>query len=330
VGFGLANVGLAVLAEYKPRVRDPMSGDKLARLSRSVRAGKNLPIVLFLGSSRTGLAFHALRAEDRLREMGVPTRCYNLGIPAAGPITELITLQRALTAGVRPSVVLLEIHPAMLHVTPDGPRERAFLTGDRLSAEEVKTAARFGYSWDEISTEWVNSRVRPWWAYRFPIWGRVAPSWLSFAVRGDWGRTADDGGWNIPIRESVTADERSEGEQQARAEYAEALAQLTPGGGATAAIVEILALCKSQGIIVRLVLLPEATSFRSLYGVGAEERLQNFLATLDAPIHDARGWLSDDDFVDGHHVLRQSSASFTDRLVSEVLWPTLAKPEGVK
>src|SRR5262245_52117568 len=54
VPFTHANVALALLDEFDHRVRDPMSGDKLARLSRSVKNGDDRPVVIFLGSSRTG------------------------------------------------------------------------------------------------------------------------------------------------------------------------------------------------------------------------------------------------------------------------------------
>jgi hypothetical protein len=277
--------------------------------------------VLFLGSSRTGLAFDALRADDRLDGVS----CFNFGLPAAGPVCELLTLNRVLAAGVRPTLVLIEVLPAMLHESPAGPRERAFLAGDRFSAGEVRTAVRFGFPRDETTTRWATARLAPWWAYRFPLWGRVAPSWLGYDVRCDWGRTADAGGWNVPIRDEVTDDERLAGDARARDEYGAPLAVLAPGGGAADALREILATCRAEGIAVRLVLLPESTTFRALYGPGVDDRLLAFLKGMDAPLLDLRDWMPDSAFSDGHHLLRPGAVAFTERLAADVIAPAQSR-----
>jgi hypothetical protein len=316
-----ASAALGVAAEVHPRVRDPGSGDKVARLTAKVAASPGRPVVLFLGSSRTGLAFDALRADDRLDD----PCCFNLGLPAAGPVCELLTLNRVLAAGVQPTLVLVEVLPAMLHDSPAGPRERAFLTGDRFSADEARTAERFGYPRDDTTRRWVTARLSPWWTYRFPLWGRVAPSWLAYDVRYDWGRTADAGGWNVPIRDEVTDDEREAGDARARGEYGAPLAVLAPCGGAADALREILATCRSRGITVRLVLLPESTTFRTLYGPGVDDRLVAFLKGLDAPLVDARGWMPDTAFSDGHHLMRPGAVTFTEKLAADVIAPALSR-----
>jgi hypothetical protein len=317
--FAASSATLAVAAEAYPRVRDPVSGDKISRLAGRVAAAPDRRVVLFIGSSRTGFAFHALRAEGRLPN----ALCFNLGLPAAGPICELVTLNRALAAGIKPALVLVEILPPMLQTLPAGPREEVFLTGDRLSAAEVRTVVRFGYSSDDVALQWAKSRLAPWWCYRFPIWGRIAPSWLSYLVRGDWGRSTDAGGWNASIRDAVTSEERQLGEDETRAEYAATLKVLTPGGGAVDAVREIQATCRRRGIALRFVLLPESRMFRSLYGPGVEIRLQTFLSGLDTPTIDARRWQPDEAFLDGHHLMRPGAASFTDRLTVEVIDPVL-------
>jgi hypothetical protein len=321
--FVLSSVALAAAAEVNPRVRDPISGDKLARLRAGVVADPARPVVVFLGSSRTGFAVQTLRAEERLGERGCDIRCFNLGLPAAGPVGELITLNRVLAAGIRPTLVVVEILPAMLHDSPAGQWEQAFLTGDRLSAREVSIASRFGFVREDLEDRWVKARLAPWWAYRFPLWGRIAPSWLPYQVRGDWGRASDAGGWNASIHDEVTAEEREKGEAQTRREYADRLAELAPGGGPAAALRELIATCRARGIALRLVLLPEGTLFHSLYGPGAEDRLQTLLHGLDVPVVDARTWLPDDSFSDGHHLMRPGAGAFTDRLVTDLLLPAL-------
>jgi hypothetical protein len=323
ITFAGATAVLSVAAEANARVRDPVSGDKISRLASAVAADPSRPVVLFLGSSRTGFAVHAQRADDRLHERGLAARCFNLGLPAAGPVCELVTLNRVLAAGVRPSLVVVELLPPMLHSSPAGPWEQAFLTGDRMSLSEIRTAARFGYP-RGVADRWANARLAPWWAYRFPLWARVAPSWLPYAVRADWGRAADAGGWNASIRDEVTDEERPQGEAQTREEYAARMKELTPGGGAADALREIIATCRTKGIDVRVLLLPEGSMFRLLYGPGVEDRLRTFLTGLEAPVIDARHWQPDGDFSDGHHLMRPGAAAFTDRLVTDVIAPALA------
>ena len=67
---------------------------------------------------------------------------------------------------------------------------------------------------------------------------------------------------------------------------------------------------------VRLVLMPESRAFRGLYGPGADDRLR---AVLPAGVVDAREWLPDDAFNDGHHMLARGAEAFTDRLGREVV-----------
>jgi hypothetical protein len=73
--------------------------------------------------------------------------------------------------------------------------------------------------------------------------------------------------------------------------------------------------------------LPESTSFRALYPPVAEVKLSRFLADLTAefgyPVTDARSWMPDDAFMDGHHLLRPGGEAFTDRLTAEVILPFL-------
>ena len=65
------------------------------------------------------------------------------------------------------------------------------------------------------------------------------------------------------------------------------LSILKPGGGAAAALRDLLATCKEKHIPARLVLMPEGTPFRRWYGPGANDRLRPFLdrgaAGCDAP-----------------------------------------------
>jgi hypothetical protein len=76
---------------------------------------------------------------------------------------------------------------------------------------------------------------------------------------------------------------------------------------------------------VVLVLTPESREFRSWYAPGSEAQIQAVCARLardhGTRIVDARTWVPDEDFMDGHHVLPAGAAVFTRRLAREVLTP---------
>ena len=78
------------------------------------------PTVVMLGSSRTGLAFHGKRAEQALAaELGRPAVAFNYGVPASGPVTHLVYLDRLLDGGITPDVLVLEVMPTMLTPSTD-------------------------------------------------------------------------------------------------------------------------------------------------------------------------------------------------------------------
>jgi hypothetical protein len=73
---------------------------------------------------------------------------------------------------------------------------------------------------------------------------------------------------------------------------------------------------------VVLVVTPESSVFRSWYPPEAVAAMQRLLAQLHdtwgVPIIDAREWLPDKDFSDGHHPLPDGAEAFTLRLIEEV------------
>jgi hypothetical protein len=82
---------------------------------------------------------------------------------------------------------------------------------------------------------------------------------------------------------------------------------------------------------VALVLMPEATSFRAMYGPGSDGRLQHYLGDLhqqfDVPVIDARPWVEDGHFRDSHHLLLPGAKDFTEKLAREVV-PLVSAAKG--
>lgn len=320
-GAVVLNLGLAVAAETYPRVRDPLYGDKFVKLRRRVAGEPRPATVVMLGSSRTGLAFHGRRVEESLATDGRRVAAFNFGIPSSGPVTHLVYLNRMLTAGVTPDVLLVEVMPAMLASGPDAPRERHWLYGDRLTAAEVDTVARYGFDESAVRARWRTTVVAPWYGLRLALMGRVLPSWLPGRVRdvAEWSRGSDDWGFGSLVVQDVDLAERAKRVEMARAEYGPQLAALRPGGPAAAALRDLIAVCRERGITVRLVLCPESSEFRGFTPPEARARLGEFLASLEAPLTDAADWLPDGMFADGHHMTLAGATAFTDRLAREVI-----------
>jgi hypothetical protein len=335
LAWGLAvfvslQLGLGLAAEARPRIRDPLYGDKFAKLRRRLEAAERPAAVVMLGSSRTGLAFHGRRVEEQLSTAGGrPVVAFNFGVPASGPVTHLLYLRRMLADGVIPDLLLLEIMPSALADRADAPLEQHWFFADRLTSSERELVIRHGFDAETVHSLWWRSVLLPWYTLRFPLLGRVVPSWLppQLAATMQWGRGCDECGWGRIHRQDLTADERRQTLAQARAEYAPILADLSPGGPAAAALRELIGLCRDRGVPVRLVLMPEGSEFRGWYPPGALARLDAFLAELRTefavPVTDARAWLPDESFGDSHHVLIAGAEAFTDRLTREAIAPAL-------
>ena len=312
--FAALNLGTGLVAERYPRLRDPLFGDKLAKLKPRLASGK--PLVVMLGSSRTGLAFHGKRVEAAL-----PVTAFNFGVPASGPVTHLVYLHRLLDAGAKPDLLVVEVLPAMLHADGGPPRESLWLFADRLTGPERATVVRHGFPAAAVNKRWRESVLAPAYALRFQLLCRVSPSWLPWPLRFDWSRGADECGWGNLVNQTPTPEARDRAFAQARAEYAGILADYRPGGPAVAALRELLGVCRDRAIPVRLVLMPESAAFRALEAPATSARLAAVLAGL--PVTDARDWLPDGSFNDGHHMLTAGAEAFTDRLAREVVAPAL-------
>ncbi len=322
----VAQLGFGAYCESNPKRKDPTFGDKLDKLEAQP-AGK--PLVLMLGSSRTLLGFNAGLAESENPDL----QAFNFGTPASGPITQLVYLKRLLNAGIAPDLLLIELLPPALADGPDGPGEQAFFTGERLSRSEVELVERHGFRREPLRAAWRESVYSPASALRFQLLGRTVPSWIEPKLRSDWSRSTDAHGWTTPPRQAVSAEERAERTASAANEYRGTLANMAVEGRPLAALREVMDLCRERGIAARVVVMPEAPTFQSLYPPGLSDRI---VAALDAVarrngagVIDARNWLAEEDFYDGHHLFRAGADRFTRRLIDVAIRQHFAaKAEG--
>ena len=107
------------------------------------------------------------------------------------------------------------------------------------------------------------------------------------------------------------------------------LADLRLEGACCKALEELLSLAQSKNVKTFLVLYPESSVYRSWYTTESWQRMDselNRLASLyPVSIVDARTWLADDDFFDGHHLLEPGAQRFSKKLWREVIVPQLQK-----
>ncbi len=332
------HVGLAFSAEFYRFVRDPVYADKerkLTRLERSLPPGS--PVVVFLGTSRTGNGFDAGTAQRLLTDgFGRSVGAFNHGLPASGPVTHLLHLKRLLAAGHRPRVLLLEIHSPTLANLKDGPFEGRFAEGVGLEWAELDEVAGYGFPVEKLRRQRREVLIAPWSGVRFQLLGRLAPTSLPFYLRYDWSRGKDAFGWSPMMVEEVDDARREAGMERAREEYQFILRTMKPRddqGPGIQALRDILSLCREQGLSVVLVRMPEGAGFRAMYSRALTKRLERLLGEIareyGCGLADCREWMPDTAFADGHHLLPSSATAFTERLAREVIAPAVrAAGEG--
>jgi hypothetical protein len=324
--YALFHLGLSLAANRVPLVFDPFYADKETRLTAVEHASPGAPVVLVLGSSRALNGIAADRIGPGTTAGGAPAVAYNFGVPAAGSITNLVYLRRLLADGHAPSVLVLEVMPPLFADDPRWPPEAGLLLADRLTWAEIDlVTTRYGFPRETVRARRTRADYHPWECHRFKIMSRLDPEALPGESRLHSGRASDAHGW-LPSFAPAPVPKAFE---LAAANYGDWLRDWKPGPAPALALRDTLALARKHGITVALLLMPESGAFRALCPEPARGRLNAFLAGVCAefncPLIDAREWVSDDSFVDGHHLLRPAALAFTDRLTTEAILPLLRK-----
>ena len=327
-------MGWAIQTDRVP-LRDPLYLDKLAMLR--VHPGftpstspEELRTIIFVGSSRTldGIDAGAVGAK-LTRHLGAPVEAFNFAVHGAGPVTNTLYLRRLLAAGMKPNVVVIEVHPVFLAAQLPVPLEARWLFATRLWPEEPPLLRRLGYPIATPDTHGCRAWLLPWFVYRTPITERYAPR---FSVHrfplGDLPLGDEHGFLRCP---GVPRSERLRLLALTHKQYAEFLPGYQPGGCGLAAVRDSLAACNAAGIRAALILSPESTEFRNWYPEPGRSQIVPLLAEMAREYHypliDARAWLADDLIRDGHHLSGRGADAFTERLTRDALAPMLRTPE---
>ena len=325
--FVALQLGLSIRMDRRqPELRDPEYGYKLIRLNSLRNQNPHRPLLLVLGSSRSGMGFSGRVFEEfALDDTGVPLT-FNFSMTGGGPMLELMTLKRVLKAGIRPDRVIIEILPPLLNDT--GPLgEAVMLNINRLGWDDLAAIEEYtGLPHYELRN-WCRSRMTPWYSHRFCFMSRYAPGWLEWGARMDGWAELDDHGWLPSRKKTVTAEEYRQGVERAKKEYAEPLKSYRISEKADKTMHELLDLCRREKIQAMLLMMPEGTEFKTWYPSSARESIGCYVAKLghefDIPVNDCRDWMNDAAFWDNHHLLPSGATEFTRRFVHELYLPYL-------
>jgi hypothetical protein len=325
----LAFVGLqlalnVVLEKWRPQLSDPEFDARLAALRKQQSATPRRPMLLVVGSSRMVMNFRPEILPPLATPKGEAPLVFNFSHFGAGPKLNLVEMHRLFRKKVRPDWIVLEVMPPFL--SAEGTSMLTTVTESR----DLPILRRY-LDPTKLYGRFLRARLVPCYQRRLYLCRDFLPALLPSdldALVGDF-RFDALGGYRPPRRdEDFTPRDIARQREVARSAYFAELQNFQIKPDADQALRETIALGQRRGARVVLLLAPEATTFRDWYAPAAKEELAAYCrdlgATYKVPVIDARDWLPDDDFFDGHHVFRRGADRFTHRLAAEVLQPLVA------
>jgi hypothetical protein len=310
---------LNVVVDRTPRLYDPEFGGRLDLLRQRLAETPNRPLLFFVGSSRIGNGLHPEEMPEVRTAGGEPVLAFNFGHLAGGPIMSLIQVQRLLHEGIRPQWLVIEMAPLIMTGESTGTLTTESGAGD------LPTLFRY-IDPGQVALVYLRSRLNPWYKHRQTLLEMFAPALACPRDEQDDMRLNAQGGDNFWISPRVLApDEIRKRTNKALAGVRDRLQDYHIAPDADRALRELLALCRREGIAAMLVMTPESTEFRSVYSKAAHRRIAAYVADIErtcgVPVVDGRGWVPDECFTDGHHVMRSGGLIFTYHLALWVLRP---------
>jgi hypothetical protein len=303
--------GAAAVDRWQPELYDEEFATRMAILQQRRVEDPDRPLLAVIGSSRTALAFAPEQLPPLVTPAGkrvLPFNCSHFG---AGPAMNLMLLRRLLDAGVRPRWVVVELMPQFL-----AHESWQYLTHS-AAARDLPRLGRY-YGAAELACGYARRRLQ------------LLPQ-LSRCVLDEVPTPTGTGALESPgfgplgghtaLLEDIGPADRA----RLTATAANGIRGFAISPAADGATRDLLELCRAKSVGVVLLLSPEAAVYRNCYPPTADTNLRAFGAALardyGVAFVDGRDWLADDDFFDGHHVLKRGAAAFTRRLHREVLEP---------
>ena len=318
LGIVLVQLGLAFLVDQAlPDVRDP-EYRVVERLVRERRAQfPDRPLALALGSSRTLMGLDA-GGVTRARTDG--PLVVNAAFYGAGPMMHKVLLGRLLAAGIRPDFLFVEAMP-MSFSAPEG------------RALEERTIAHSRFAAGEVLDIWPSldaplrffrhlglARLFPCGQHQVELREAVGIDRPTSWSPGTCGNK-DAYGW-APLRNALTTAEIEQRTGAALMQYDTTLKNPTLSKGAIRAYGELFRFIGTQGIAATIVCPPESSRFRDLDANGSKllmSEVRRIAAEFGLPVVDARDWVGDDGFWDGHHLNADGARRYSTHFALEVL-----------
>lgn len=331
--LGLLHVGLAGLLETAcPHWRDPEFGHRLHQLRRLQQQNSApRPLVLILGTSRAqnGLQPSAMLLGDDVSSPLV----FNYALTGSPPVKVLLTLYRLLDRGIIPDALLVEVLP--LWLASNAPAEVVFeQTMERLSWSDLRRLRPYCADYELLHRRWWKQRLTPWSTQRVVLKSHWCPRWLPWSERVDpfWTGMMEDGFMPFLYAEP-TPEFRQRTCEHARREYAYAFAGITFGKRSIQAMEELVTICRQKGIALSWVEPPTSPRFRSWFVPGVWERGQQDMLALaqqwNIPVFLAALEMQEEEFADGHHLLRHGAARYSQWLSEHYVRPWLSSLRSI-
>jgi hypothetical protein len=330
LGFALASLALAAAIEMvKPQWRDPEFGVRLDQIRKwQAKAPHRRPLVVVLGTSRVqmGISPAAMGFPD---EPGSPL-VYNCGMIGARHAMVLLNLIRLRDAGIKPDAVLIELFPRLLgsEATVESELE---LWAPRLTNRDLDHVAPFAGDLSNVRRKWAVSRLNPWSQYRLQLMSAWLPTWIKENNREDGARARlDDYGFAPHPAVWVAPREAERARARIKAQQFDKGSRLTRVGSQFDKLIhDLVAWCRAERIEVAFFWTPESPAFRSWFQpeerAVAEEYGRSLTRELGRPVFPAPDHLSEDVFVDGHHLIRSGAEQYSRWLAENHLKPWLAR-----
>ncbi|MDR3632842.1 MAG: hypothetical protein P4L84_03345 [Isosphaeraceae bacterium] len=259
--------------------------------------------------------------------MGEPPIVFNFAIVGSGPELAHLNLQRLLAERIQPDLVIIEFWPPFWCVNREFKEFSHQTNVGLLSFGESQLLKNYLEDPAPLYRTWATAQFFPLVTNRLSILDWFAPQWVLPPVApSHYTEHLDGMGWWSPTI-SVQPQERLQLIDRYRKIYAPRLIDYRIATMPDRALRNILALCHRDKIRAVVVFLPEGTGFRTIYPPATLAVIEDYLKRVgndaQVPIVDARSWVSDDQFIDGHHLLPEGAESFTRRLGEEVVKPLL-------
>ncbi len=289
-------------------------------IKTSIPAGS---CVMMLGSSRVDDGVKPGAATDWMARKDSPV-LFNFGLSGSDMFRELMTLRRLVADGLKPQRVGIEVLPVLL-----GTKTSIFIGDEQLvpRARGYELGDYYSFTADPgfVRRKWYESRLNPGYKWGMMAERQTLPISLLLPVPGmpriDNAGGFDQWGWHC-VGDSVTPAKHKEWLEAMEQSFLPQLRDFAVSDESNRAMAEILDLCKAQKIDAFLIWMPESSEFQAMYPPQANRAVRDFLeeykTKYGVKVIDARSWISDDKFLDGHHMLSGGAAEFTRRRTGEI------------